>query len=416
MDREDEPVFATAASAVEPVPQEEKIEVQEVAAASGEAAATANPQEAVAIQAKAEEQKPDEPKVEEASKVVEAAGAEEPQSAEPASKIEETPKVEEPSEAVPVAAAVDEAGTGPAPSEEELAEALRLLTPALGHTDPSSMPTREALVAAGAVLAEQVARNASEGPRWVATAVAVSPEEAALSLETDMFRTLAGTAAERSDSVATAAMSPVTVESAAAPDVKAETMAPVPAPASEAAALSVEAVEAEPKDSPTHTPPTQVAAEAAEEPAAATFADAVQHDEVEVVSAQPGIAPVSEAAVPAEEAGPRVVETMEVPTSEAAGDEDAMAKERAKTGKSNWHQLRTGSAAAGAQDVVEAAKQAEPVEEAPKAMAAAAAAESAPATAAAPDPSAIASIVDSVLADLRPRIVEEIARKLAKRD
>lgn len=415
VDREDEPVFATAASAVEPVPQEEKIEVQEVAAASGEAAATANPQEAVAIQAKAEEQKPDEPKVEEASKVVEAAGAEEPQSAEPASKIEETPKVEEPSEAVPVAAAVDEAGTGPAPSEEELAEALRLLTPALGHTDPSSMPTREALVAAGAVLAEQVARNASEGPRWVATAVAVSPEEAALSLETDMFRTLAGTAAERSDSVATAAMSPVTVESAAAPDVKAETMAPVPAPASEAAALSVEAVEAEPKDSPTHTPPTQVAAEAAEEPAAATFADAVQHDEVEVVSAQPGIAPVSEAAVPAEEAGPRVVETMEVPTSEAAGDEDAMAKERAKTGKSNWHQIRTGTAA-GTPDVVEAAKQAEPAAEAPKAMAAAAAAESAGASPGAPDPNAIASIVDSVLADLRPRIVEEIARKLAKRD
>ncbi len=38
--------------------------------------------------------------------------------------------------------------------------------------------------------------------------------------------------------------------------------------------------------------------------------------------------------------------------------------------------------------------------------------ESAP-TAGATDPRAIASIVDSVLAELRPKIVEEIAKKLA---
>lgn len=50
----------------------------------------------------------------------------------------------------------------------------------------------------------------------------------------------------------------------------------------------------------------------------------------------------------------------------------------------------------------------------PAAMAAAAAAESAPATGlSAADPKAIASIVDSVLAELRPKIVEEIAKKLA---
>jgi hypothetical protein len=42
-------------------------------------------------------------------------------------------------------------------------------------------------------------------------------------------------------------------------------------------------------------------------------------------------------------------------------------------------------------------------------MAAAAAADGAS------DPNSIASIVDSVLADLRPRIVEEIAKKLAKK-
>ena len=80
-----------------------------------------------------------------------------------------------------------------------------------------------------------------------------------------------------------------------------------------------------------------------------------------------------------------------------------MGKEtKGKGGKSNWHQIR--SAAPTANDTVEAAKQAE---ETPKTMAAASADGS--------DPNSIASIVDSVLADLRPRIVEEIARKLAKK-
>jgi hypothetical protein len=45
-------------------------------------------------------------------------------------------------------------------------------------------------------------------------------------------------------------------------------------------------------------------------------------------------------------------------------------------------------------------------------MAAAAAAQG-PTSASATDASTIASIVDSVMADLRPKIVEEIARKLA---
>jgi CheY-like chemotaxis protein len=421
VEREDEPLFATAASAVEPVPQE-----KEVPAASRDAAAAPNLSETIAIEAKAEEQKPDEPRVEEAPQVVETVEVEESPGAEAAPKVEETPKPENMDEAVPLVAALEEAEVGSAPSDEELAEALRLLTPALGHTDPASIPTRETLVAAGAVLAEQAARNASEAPRWVAAAVAVSPEESALSLETEMFRTLAGMAAARADSDATlltAAVSPAAVESETAVEAKAEifeeapadTMVAVAAVPCEAVAPSLEAVLAERKDSPTHDPQTQVAEEAAEEPAPATFADAVLPDEVEVVSTTPNAAAVSDAAVPAEEVGPPVVETMEVPTSAAeAGGEEAMAKERGKDGKSNWHQIRTGATAgAASNDVVEAAKQAAPaVEEAPKAMAAAAAAEGASA-AAFPDSNTIAGIVDSVLADLRPRIVEEIAKKLA---
>jgi len=84
-----------------------------------------------------------------------------------------------------------------------------------------------------------------------------------------------------------------------------------------------------------------------------------------------------------------------------------MGKEaKGKGGKSNWHQIRSAAPAA-ANDTVEAAKQAE---ETPKTMAAAASADGGS------DPNSIASIVDSVLADLRPRIVEEIAKKLAKKN
>jgi len=422
VDREDEPFFATAPSLVEPVPQEEKIEVAEILAPTSELVAEVNLSEAIAIPATAEEQKLGEPEVQEASEVAETIKADEPTAVEAAPKIEETPKPDETSKAVPEVAAPEETEVGPAPSEEELAHALRLLTPALGHADPSSTPRTETLVAAGAVLAEEAARIGSEAPRWVAAAVALSPEEAALSLETEMFQTLAGMSAAEGDfapAVATAAMSPAAESEP--PEVKAETpaeapletMAAVPPAADESAALGVETVPAEPNEAPAKVA-EEAAQESAEEPVAATFAEAMLHDAIEAVSAQSGAVPVSDAALPAKEVGPSNVETPEVPTSEAAAEgEEAMAGERAKTGKSKWHQIRTGSAAAGTQDVVEA-KQAEPVEEAPKAMAAAATAESAPAaSAASPDASTIASIVDSVLADLRPKIVEEIAKKLA---
>jgi len=84
--------------------------------------------------------------------------------------------------------------------------------------------------------------------------------------------------------------------------------------------------------------------------------------------------------------------------------------EKARSGKSNWHQIRNATASAPAtRDVVEAAKEAE----APKAMAAAAADGSSQSSSSATDAGTIASIVDSVMADLRPRIVEEIVKKLA---
>jgi len=340
----------------------------------------------------------------------------------------------------------------PTPSAEELAEALRLLTPAIGNAGLSTAPSHGTLGAAGQVPAEEAARNAAAGPRWIAEPVALTSEESAVSLEAEMFSTFAATFAAASGSESESAritgVSAITAavesrlaaaelaasakalseqeaerrsaETAAAEASVAETPPEMVAAASNAASPAVDGIEpekitsekvgseklepekleAEQKDSP-----VKGAAETpAEELAAATFADAVSKDEVEVKAEQSG-EPVSGTMA--------AVGDENQDSSSDSGGQDSMGKEvKAKSGKSNWHQIHTAPASAAANsDVVEAAKQAESAEESPKAMAAAAAESSA--SMSATDASTIASIVDSVMADLRPKIVEEIAKKLA---
>jgi len=362
-------------------------------------------------------------------------------------------KAENTAQPVPVAASAEEPADAEeaAPSDAELAEALRLLTPATGYADVATVPTHGTLMAAGQLLAEEAARNAAAAPRWVAESVTLSPEEAAISLEAEMFRTFAATPAAISPATSGGEIEPmrITGVSAIAAAVEnrlaeAEMAASAKALAeqederpssehgsdehgSENTAVETSAVEApaevlapvanassplvdriapdgmapekivEQKDSPAKVADEAPAEE--EEVAAATFADAVNRDEV-------GIA-VATAATAEEHQD----------SSSDSGGRESMGKDvKAKPGKSNWRQIHTAPAGAAANsDVVEEAKQAEPgAVETPKAMAAVAAAEGA-ASASATDARTIASIVDSVMADLRPKIVEEIAKKLAGR-
>ncbi len=445
-DKADEPMFASAASAVEPAAEdkaEQKIEGEppEVVAKS-EASAPAE-----AVVANCLESQPEELRAEEL-------------------------QAENTAQPVPVAASVPEPPEAEelSPTDEELAEALRLLTPATGRTDVSTAPSHGTLVAAGHLLAEEAARNAAAGPRWVAEPVALSPEESAISLEAEMFGIFAATPAAApggemeparitavsaiaaavenrlaeaemaASAKASAGQGPercaenkaAETSAAEAPAEAAEAMAPVSNPANplldgietdkieteqieaekiepekiETEKIEPEKIEAERKDSP-----AQVAEEVPEEEvAAATFADAVGWNEVEAAAEQNG-EPVNGTTAAAVTAA--VAEENRDSSSDVGGQE-AMGKDvKAKSGKSSWHQIRTAPTGAGANgDVVEAAKQAElEAEEAPKAMAAAAAEGSS--SSSAPDASTIASIVDSVMADLRPKIVEEIARKLA---
>ena len=430
VDKADEPRFASVASAVEQAAEKkisedktrEEIELKPAAAVAP--AETIAPAEAVV--AKSPESKPEESPAQESR--VEALKPEKIE--QPLVAAASVPETAEPTEA--------------APSDAELAEALRLLTPTTGNADASTIPSHGTLVAAGQLLAEEAARHATGGPRWVAEPVALSSEEAALSLETEMFRTFATVPATAPAAVPDGEIRPARVTGVSAieaavesrlaaaelaasakaspkqetepasskPDAKAtageksiaEAPAEVTAAVSNAASPVVE--EIAPEIPPEKTAPKKIAPEKleaeqkdsaakvaeevpVEEVASATFADAVGRQEVEAA-----------------------VEEENQNSSSDAGGEEAMGNDgKAKSGKSNWRQIHTGPANAGAPgDAVEAAKQG--ADEAPKAMAAAASAEGSKAVFPT-DASSIASIVDSVMADLRPKIVEEIAKKLA---
>jgi CheY-like chemotaxis protein len=349
-------------------------------------------------------------------------------------------------------AAEEQAAEEPAPSDAELVQALRLLTPASWHADFSTVPSRGTLVASQ-LLAEEAARNAEASPRWVAEPVALSPEEAAISLEAEMFRTFAAMPAgmpapgEAMEAVRITGVSAIAaaVESrlaAAEAAGSAETLLePLPEPGAErlsgehdsaqhdaeaaaaeksvaeATSEAMETVSNEEAPSAAGIEAEKVAAEkleADQEVSSATFADAIGQGEVETAPE-----PVGEYVSGTEHTTATVATAEEDQDSslDSGGQESMGKKVKPKAEKLDLPAIGTAPARAAAQsDVVEAAKSPEyETKEALKAMAAAAAEGSAsPSRAAsATDASTIASIVDSVLADLRPKLVEEIARKLA---
>jgi CheY-like chemotaxis protein len=228
-----------------------------------------------------------------------------------------------------------------APTDTELNEALRWLTPAAGHTDVSTVPAYET-----SALPAEVAAHDGTSPRWVAEPVTLSPEEAAISLEAEMFRTFA--AMPTSSSGTEIESGQININSVSAI----------------AAAVENRLAKAEAEAS------SKVLADGAE----SCSEPAVQE-------------------IPAEEAPAEAMATV----SQVDGDQ----------AEKTEHQ----------DSPVKVAEQVPPEElpatpqEALKAMAAAAT----DGATSAGDAGAIANIVDSVLADLRPKLLEEITKKLARK-
>ena len=375
------PVIASAVEQEGAAPQETPAAVEGVAEVASVAPVEAAPQEAAWAkdqpQPEAIVESKQEPEVEAQATAVMAETQVQEQPA-----AEEPPKIESIPQEAPIAAAPALAEAERVPTEEELAEALRLLTPSQAAESSASKVEEPVTVPADVVQAlEQVGQNAGFVPRWMAESVALTPEEASISLEAEMFQKFS--------------MSPAT-EAATPADEPAPS-----APPTDSVVAEVPRVEEVPAPE-NAAPPVEAASKVEEpqaEPAATTFADAIQQS---TESKEEAVSPA-----PAETTPPSDVQHATTVEDEVGGE---MGRDKSKAGWSSFHAIKPGTTPVPGNDPVQAAKDAEAqsVEEAPKAMAAAAGAESS-------DASAIASIVDSVLADLRPKIVEEIAKKLGKK-
>lgn len=293
----------------------------------------------------------------------------------------------------------------PEPDDDVMA-ALQSLMPATNGSASPAQPAREnsayakrdASVGVAAVVAAAALSGVgahSLGPHWIAEEVSLAAGEATLPLEKEMQEAFAAFAAKESEAVVSVSPLPT-----------------IPEPSSEA---TVGIPPARVAESP--MPHAMAAAAAAGKGGTATAVTAVvaqnttEATELATPSVMEEVAPPLEpeiASLPAASAN-----TAELPlasasaivTEKSGGTEEMVAQ---------WKNIR--DPIAGAADKPATAK--EPVYEVrPKPPitepAVVATTEARPAAAAATDPTAIASIVDSVLAELRPKIVQEIARKLA---
>jgi CheY-like chemotaxis protein len=304
----------------------------------------------------------------------------------------------------------------PAPADDEVMAALQSLMPvgegnalSVGpgsNTGPNNDEMPAPLTAIVAELDSTMLRARPAGPRWIAEEVALAPDETTLSLQREMEQAYAEAAA--SDTLrASVAAPPVESKPAEAvaiadPVVSDSALTPQAAEAPAVYAMAAGAGDAT-VIAGTSTP---------------IHESAVSHIESSHPSSETEAAAVIEAHTPVSEPSPAVAESVaERAVSVAPADAptlvDAQIAEGAEDMVANWKNIRDSIASGAARPApAKENEQVRSVELDPiEAQPVAAAPETrVPATS---DPKAIASIVDSVLAELRPRIVEEIARKLA---
>jgi hypothetical protein len=313
--------------------------------------------------------------------------------------------------AAPVAADVASSVPGPAapPADDEVMAALQSLMPAVENGSPPSgggsngsgknHETAFALASMAAPVDLATVKAHAAGPRWIAEEVALGAGEATLSLEREMEQAYAAVAAGEPPRASAEASAVVT---------KAESVAAIAEPLPEV------------------PPVTTSQPEVAEELAMYAMASAAGAGDVAPVAAGVQLVPqegaIVESVQPHAETPQGTAETESpqaaaaapagMPESQIPETPEPQIAEGAEEMVANWKNIRDSIAGAAPkrapskEDIpVEAVNsKAEPV--------AAASHDSAPKSSAA-DPTAIASIVESVLAELRPRIVEEIAKKLA---
>ncbi len=363
--------------------------------------------------------------------VAEAVASNEAAKAEDLPAATQLPAAVAETDATPQAASVAHATESERPSsrEAEVMAAIASLAPSNGQGSESTVPAsgangtgQEVAVGAASVAAAEATIT---GPRWIAESVAVAVEESAATLDQEMERaSAASTAAESAASdLATAAAFEVatapaveTAEPAIAEAVSVtEAVAaaePVPAPmAAETSGVESSAGQEIVQSSAQESEPTVAKEESAYAAAAAAGSSSERVPQVEAVSSTT--------------VAPEISETVPVASVEVAPQREA----ELAAAWQNWKQIRESFVSTPASAPAAEAPAAET--SAPQSVSQEDASASAPVAepAADPDPetaeveastpeapgesTAIASIVDTMLAELRPKLVEEIARKMS---
>jgi CheY-like chemotaxis protein len=344
--------------------------------------------------------------------------------------------------AVAVAVAPDEAVIS---LEQEMQKAYAAFAAAEGghivaaSTTPEAKPAVAELVEAPAVTAEfPVAEAAASIPATPApevaqplAAVSVAATEAISAAVKELEAVAAKYEAERSatppEPITDKSLHAAALESpAAAPDAEPKPEQKIEEKTEEKFEPKVEEeiekkVEEQPKEAELaqHAVVSEITAEAAE-PQDQPQSEKTQDEQATPVTETPE--PVAEAERHEEESKSEEVSTEPKPVSSAsrAGGSDEMAKRESETAAAwaSWRKIRETGGSKSANPAEASVKEAEEsVPEDRAAMAVAAGAESKPeeVTGSLDSDPEIASIVDSVIADMRPKIVEEIARKLGKK-
>ncbi|MFZ0278685.1 MAG: response regulator [Candidatus Sulfotelmatobacter sp.] len=285
-----------------------------------------------------------------------------------------------------------------------------------------------------AATAESVVAASAGGSRWTAVSVALEGSESAISLDHEMQKAYAAVAAAGSAGIAAI---PQPVSAPALPETPTTISNPVPDPVPEPEpARNIASVDAEQKP----VAPSEPAAVASSSEAAAPALLAAVNTPFEASAEASGtvafsqsrqepaqdLKPQPEPAIAEAVAVPRREETVENPAVETA-PEPKLDSETVKNTAAAWATWRQVHDSSQGNEVAETHakendKEVDQPESAPPdtaARAVAAGAEQLLQEAAAAtqdgDQSNVASIVDSVLADLRPKLMEEINRKMSKK-
>ena len=288
-------------------------------------------------------------------------------------------------------------------ADDEVMAALQSLMPVDTAQQPtnlaSAVPDAKPPIGIAAIVANVDSTTLKAhvaGPHWIAEEVALSQAEAGLSLEREMEQAYATAAI--GDALATSAVATInepsqaSTETSTADSVSIAAAQEPPAESSAAYAMAASASDAGAIHAiPPVTMPQPEAQRTQENEIPAAGSSASVAHLLQPVVEEPGFTPS--------------VESQSSPDIEISGGVEDMA--------ASWKNIRDSIASGGAAKAAVAKEKEEVIDAGIEVHESAAPVPAPAASTSASDPKAIASIVDSVLAELRPKIVEEIAKKLA---